>query len=85
MSPGTRWVYREIRGEGVDRHVVINVCRRPRRDADGVEAMVVHDWESFDLGKLASEPASVETLDVGQEVVDDGVSGGDGLDFEQAA
>ena len=84
MSPGTRWVYRDIRGEGAERHVVITVSRTPRRDAGDLEA-VVHDGERLDLGELLSEPASVEALDIGQEVVDDRVSRGDGLDFEHAA
>ena len=84
MSPGTRWVYRDIRGEGADRRVVIIVSRRPRRDAGQLQS-VVHDGQRIDLGELLSEPASVEALDVGEEIVDDRVSGGDGLDFEHAA
>jgi hypothetical protein len=84
MSPGTRWVYRDIRGEGADRHVVITVSRRKMRDAGRLEA-VIHDGETVDLGKLASEPAAVEALDVGQEVVDHRVARGDGLDLEQAS
>jgi hypothetical protein len=84
MSPGTRWVYRDIRGQGADRRVVITVTRRPRRAAGQLHA-VVHDGQRIDLGELLSEPASVEALDVGEKIVDDRVSGGDGLDFEHAA
>ena len=83
MSPGTRWVYRDIRGEGAERRVVITVSRKPRRDAGHLEA-VVHDGQTIDLGELLAEPASIEALDVGQEVVDDRVSRDDGLDFEHA-
>jgi hypothetical protein len=63
-SPGTRWVYREIRGEGAERRIVVTVSRRPRRDAGRLES-VVHDGQKIDLGELLSEPASVEAVDVG--------------------
>jgi hypothetical protein len=84
MSPGTRWVYRDVRGEGADRRVVVTVSRRPRRDAGRLHS-VVHDGQRIDLGELLSEPTSVEAFDIGQEVVDDRVSGDDGLDFEHVA
>jgi hypothetical protein len=48
MVPGTRWVYRELDGEGGAQRVVVSVTDRRKRVADGVEARVVHDEVSED-------------------------------------
>jgi hypothetical protein len=42
MAPGSRWVYREIDADGVQR-VVVTVTHRTRRIANGAVARVVHD------------------------------------------
>jgi hypothetical protein len=43
MGPGSRWVYREVDGEGGVQRVVVTVTDRTKRIANGVEARVVHD------------------------------------------
>jgi len=42
MSPGSRWVYREIDGNGDVQRVVVTVTDRTKT-IDGIEARVVHD------------------------------------------
>ncbi len=48
MAPGTRWVYRELDGEGGRQRVVVTVTDRTKRIANGIEARVVHDEVSED-------------------------------------
>ena len=43
LAPGARWVYRETDSEGTVQKVVVEVTRRTRRIANGVEARVVRD------------------------------------------
>src|SRR5687767_13006264 len=43
MSPGTRWTYREIDGEGNEVQVVVTVTTETRDIANGVTARVVRD------------------------------------------
>jgi len=48
MRPGSRWVYREVDGEGGEQRVVVTVTNRTRRIANGITARVVHDVVSED-------------------------------------
>lgn len=48
MTPGSRWVYREIDSEGSVQRVVVTVTHATRRIANGIEARVVHDVVSED-------------------------------------
>ncbi|MGI8945985.1 MAG: hypothetical protein ACR2GL_07100 [Thermoleophilaceae bacterium] len=43
MTPGSRWVYKEGDPEGTREKVVVEVTRRTKRIANGVEARVVRD------------------------------------------
>jgi hypothetical protein len=43
MRPGSRWVYREVDGEGGTQRVVVTVTDKTKRIANGIEARVVHD------------------------------------------
>jgi hypothetical protein len=46
MTPGTRWVYREVDEDGERLRVVVTVSSRTRRIANGVTARVVRDTVS---------------------------------------
>jgi hypothetical protein len=48
MRPGSRWVYREVDGEGGTQRVVVTVTDETKRIANGIEARVVHDVVSAD-------------------------------------
>jgi hypothetical protein len=43
MAPGSRWVYREVTGEGSVQRDVVTVTLKTKRVAAGIEARVVHD------------------------------------------
>lgn len=43
MRPGSRWVYREVAGEGGVQRVVVTVTKGTKRIANGIRARVVHD------------------------------------------
>jgi hypothetical protein len=43
MTPGSRWVYREIDSEGGKQRVEVTVTRKTKKIANGIEARVVHD------------------------------------------
>ena len=47
MTPGSRWVYRELEGSSEQR-VVVTVTDRTKEIANGIEARVVHDVVSED-------------------------------------
>src|SRR3954454_13191083 len=53
MRPGTRWVYREDEGSGVNR-IVVRVTSRTRRIANGVTARVVRDTATH-AGRLVED------------------------------
>ncbi|HEX6228238.1 MAG TPA: hypothetical protein VFZ41_02120 [Solirubrobacterales bacterium] len=54
MRPGSRWVYRELDGEGGVQRVVVTVTNETKRIGNGIEARVVHDVVSE-----AGEPVEV--------------------------
>jgi hypothetical protein len=43
MSPGAKWVYREVDTEGTDQQVVVEVTNQTKKIANGIEARVVRD------------------------------------------
>jgi hypothetical protein len=46
MKPGSRWVYRELHGDGTLERVVVSVTNKTKRIANGVTARVVRDMVS---------------------------------------
>ncbi len=48
LTPGTRWVYREVDEEGASLRVVVTATTETRTIANGIEARVVRDTVSLD-------------------------------------